>query len=116
MDEVLQSTTTKVKSPKGFEWLFNMKFDTVSKAIENMNLIEEKFSKAGWTPVLQTRGGFAKKPIEYVEGVVCPECKSRVIKKTSKAGKEFHECEKRVYDFKTKQTTGCTYVNWLDQV
>lgn len=62
------------------------------------------------------RGGFGfkkeEKPIVYADHV-CPECGAKVVKKTTKTGKNMEECEKRVYDFQTKQTTGCTYQKWL---
>lgn len=111
-EEVLQSTTTKVKSPKGFEWLFNMKFETVKEAIKNMDLIEEKFTEAGWTPVLQTRGGFPKKEIKYVEGKQCPLCQGRVVEAKKKDGSPFHKCEHQKYI--NGQASGCTYVDWLN--
>jgi hypothetical protein len=57
--------------------------------------------------------GFKKeeKAKEYAD-YPCPVCKSRVIKNTTKTGKAFEKCEKQVYNWKTKQNEGCSYVLW----
>lgn len=43
----------------------------------------------------------------------CPECGSDVVLKTTQNGKQFEECVKRKYDYKTKKNKGCKYIRWL---
>jgi hypothetical protein len=75
--------------------------------------IDWALDKGGYSVPVQK--SFGKKEIVYVEGKKCPECGGRLIKKVSKEGKEYHACENGKYDFLTKTTSGCKFVDWLDK-
>lgn len=72
-------------------------------------LLKKKFTAvAGYAG----RGGFGrgKAEPEYVEGVKCPDCGSRVVKGI---GKIKEKCEKYNYDFKERKNVGtCEYIVW----
>lgn len=53
-----------------------------------------------------------EKVVDYVEGRTCPTDGGKLIKKTTKDGKTFVECENRKYDFTTRTTSGCSFIEW----
>lgn len=117
MPEAVASITYSLKTPGGFPVLFTMRGEGESPLLERASEIEVFLKDAGYTADIKSYGGGGKgkAPIVYVEGKSCPQCGSKVIEKTTKMGKKMHECEKRVYNFETKQTTGCTFIDWLDE-
>ena len=75
-----------------------------------MNFTEEQFEIAEVKPQpAKSYGGF--KAEKKVVGK-CPKDGGNLIEKTSKAGKVYWACENGRYDFTTKTTSGCSYVNW----
>jgi hypothetical protein len=56
--------------------------------------------------------GFAKKEVKYVEGKLCPKCKSRLVEKTKKDGQVYFKCEKGGWDRVANKPIGCDYVDW----
>jgi hypothetical protein len=60
------------------------------------------------------KGGFPPKQVDYVEGRVCPKCENKLVYSTTKAGKKFIKCSTNKWDFATKQSTGCSYVDWME--
>lgn len=54
------------------------------------------------------------KPIEYVEGRKCPLCGGRLITPPPGTNKPI-KCEFSKYNFQTRQTEGCTHVEWPNQ-
>jgi hypothetical protein len=111
------SANTRIKSPNGFEWQITLRDGATEEAFSNlMSLISKKEAvllAKKWTPV-EPRAFGAKqpKPVDYVEGAVCPKDKGRVIKKKSKEGKDFYTCENAKYDYTTKQKSGCDFFSW----
>lgn len=61
---------------------------------------------------LRTSGGFPKKEVQYVDGRLCPNCNGRLIKKVSQKGQNYIQCENGKYNFQTKQTDGCQFVEF----
>ena len=113
--EAVASITYSLKTPNSFPVLFTMRGEGESSLLEGAEGIEAFLKESGYTANLKTYGGGRKaQPKTYVEGELCPECGSKLLDKTTKSGKRMHECEKRVYDFDTKKTTGCSYVKWLE--
>jgi hypothetical protein len=69
-----------------------------------------EFIKSEKGVAYEKQSGFPKKQIEYVEGKVCPLDKGRLIKPT--APNRPIKCENSKYDFATKTSSGCAYVEW----
>ena len=103
------SVTYSVTSPKGFNALVTIRDAEFKELATKMTFVEEWFEKNGYKPQVK---GFAKKEVEYVG--TCPKCSGRLVKKVSKAGKTYHACENGKYDFNTKTTIGCNFVDWLE--
>lgn len=47
---------------------------------------------------------YTDKYVEYVEGVVCPKCAGRIIKKKTKTGRDFYGCE---------NYPNCDFASWV---
>lgn len=102
------------KRTDGFEVSLTLRGDSGKDLLTKINAAIDLVKKDGATPVVK---GFPKKeqkPKEYREEP-CPKCGAKVVKKTTKAGKKVEECENRRYDFKTQETTGCPYINWVNE-
>jgi hypothetical protein len=111
--EAPASATLSVVTPKGYNTLFTLREMTGHALLEKITALEAKLETLGYKPQVKAVFG-AKKEVEYVEGKKCPKCGGRLIKKVSSVGKPFHKCENGKWDFTTKQTTGCDYVDWLN--
>lgn len=48
LPEAAASATVKVKTPKGFEWLFTMRDNAVSDLVKKIKTIEKVFETEGW--------------------------------------------------------------------
>lgn len=112
MEEAPASVTYSVTSKSGFNALVTSRANTFQDLFKQMQTIEALLSQEGYIPQVKQVFG-AKKPVTYIEGRVCPEDGGRLIDKTTNSGKKCEECENRKYDFKTKQTSGCSYIKWL---
>lgn len=42
----------------------------------------------------------------------CPDCGSPLVSGVTKNGKKYQKCSTQKYDYMSKSTTGCDYVNW----
>lgn len=113
INEAPASVTYSVVTNNGYPVLFTIREMSGLTLIEKMGAIEKKFGELGYKPQQQKFGAKEAKPIEYAD-YVCPTCGKKVIKGTTKDGKQFETCETRKYDFKTKSTTGCSYIKWFD--
>jgi hypothetical protein len=114
LPEAAASVTYTITSPAGFNALFTIREINGIALLDLMETIEKTLKDKKYIPQIKTFGGGFKKPVEYVEGKICPLCKGRIIKDITKAGKEYHKCENGKYNFQTKQTEGCKYVDWLN--
>jgi len=108
--EAIASVTYNLNSPRGYPVLFTIRRDNESELLETMEALEMLLEGKGYTP--KTYKKFEKKPVDYVEGRVCPRCGGRLVNKVSKSGKKFIKCEKGKWDFVNKKAIGCDYVEW----
>lgn len=109
------SNTFKVKSANGFEHLFTMRDSSVKELLVKIETVEKALLDKGWAPLAQNN--FARKeakPIEYVEGKICPNCQNKLVYGVTKQGKKFIKCSTQKYDFATKSTQGCPFVDWMN--
>ena len=57
--------------------------------------------------------------VEWINGTTepldedCPTCGEKLVLFTTNAGKRLKKCSTSGWDSKTRQATGCTYVEWL---
>ena len=113
LNEAPASVTFSVITPKGYNALFTVRDTEVSSLVKKIETLEEKFETLGYKPQpAKTFGAKESKLVEYTD-YACPVCGSKVIKTLTKTGKIKESCEKQVYDFQTKVTSGCTYIKWL---
>lgn len=83
-----------------------------SDAIIALDSLVAKVVAAGGSPVTIHPAPYKKyeaKPVEYVEGKVCPKCGKKVVRSTTKDGRVTLKCEDNKYDYKTKVQSGCTF-------
>lgn len=115
LPEAAASVTYSITSEGGFNALFTIRDVNGLALLETMETIEKVLKDKKYVPqIKQSFGGGVKKEVQYVEGKTCPKDGGKLVKAFSKTGKEYHKCENGKYDFATKQTLGCTYVDWLN--
>lgn len=112
LPEAPASVTYSVTSPNGHGALVTVRDEKMSDLMIKMERMEKWFGDKGYTP--QKKGGSYQKPVDYVEGKSCPKCGGRLIKKTKKDGSPFHQCENRKWNATTKEATGCSFIDWLE--
>jgi hypothetical protein len=112
LPEAPASVTYSIMTKNGFPVLFTVRAESGLELLEKMLVIEKKLLESGATPQQQRHFEKKEKVVEYVEGRVCPVDGARLVKKTTKDGKVIVECENRKFDFATKQTTGCSFIEW----
>lgn len=108
------SVTFTIQSPSGFDILFNIKGEDNSTWYEKMLAIDKDLIAKGFKP--KPKNSFGQKILkatEFVEGRVCPKCKNKLIYFESK-GKKHIKCSTSKYDWKTRQSTGCSFIEWSD--
>lgn len=105
------------KRPDGFEVSLTLRDATGAKLMSRLDAAIEKVKKDGGTPLPLRGGGFPKqaKPVDYVEGRLCPKDNGRLVRTQTKAGAKFIKCENNKYDFATKRSSGCPFTEWPDQ-
>lgn len=109
------SVTYTIQTKNGFNCLYTLRELTGQALLDKMEAVEADFAKRGIIPQPIKKFGGVSKEVEYVDGRKCPVDGGRLVKKVSKAGKPYHACENGRYDFATKQTHGCQFVDWLDK-
>lgn len=114
--EAPTSATYKLTSPKGFGVLFTVRGDDSKELLQEMITIESSLVDLGYQVATQSYGRGKPKDIEWVEGRTCPKDGGRIQKITTKGGKVLFQCENRKYDFTTKTTSGCDFVEWQEDV
>ena len=113
LPEAPASVTYSVQTPGGYNALFTLREMDGLTLLSKMSSLEDVLSQKGYKPQIKpVYGQREQKPVEYAS-YPCPECGSKVTKASTKDGKLFEACETRKYDFKTKQTSGCAYIKWL---
>jgi uncharacterized protein with PIN domain len=96
-------------SRNGFNILFTVRDDSGLTLLDRMEAIEKKLNSLGYIPQVKKTFG-EKKPVEYVEGKVCPKCGKRLIVVNN--DKIESKCEGNKWNPVTKQSEGCDFVNW----
>lgn len=109
LPEAPASVTLSVVTPKGYPALFTLRESTGLELLTKIEGLEKKLEEIGYKP--QALRTFPKKEVEYVEGVKCPKCGGRLVKKFGN-GKTFWKCENGKWDFTNKVNTGCPYVDF----
>lgn len=105
------SMTFSITTKGGFNTLFTVRGESYTSAINAIADIEAKLLKAECKPQIKpVYGGKQAAPKEYAN-YPCPVCGSKVVIKNTKIGR-IEECEKRIFDFKTKVTSGCSYIKY----
>jgi hypothetical protein len=118
-DNKLDSVTFEMLSPSGFGCLWTLRKDGGEKDFQNRVIdTEKKFKDLGFLPkpVKNFGGQFTpKKEPNFVPNRACPKCGSKLVKITTKNGKELTKCSTAKYDFKTKISSGCDYIEWGEE-
>lgn len=79
----------------------------------------KKCSTGSWDK--ETRKTIGCDYIEWINGTKepldedCPQCGKKLILFTTNAGKKMKKCSTGGWDSKTRNATGCTYIQWLKQ-
>jgi hypothetical protein len=111
LPEAPVSVNTRVKSTKGFEYQVTIRGDNFEDLMNKIVSIEDKFLLKQWTPL--TQNPYQKKeskPIEYVDGRVCPKDGAKII---IGSGKIKEKCVNYKFDMATKKSVGsCDYLVW----
>lgn len=107
-NEAPASVSYSIKTPNGFPCIFTMRAEEEGELINRMNMQEFYFKDNGYEPDIKTYRG--KKEIKYVENRKCPKCGSKLVYFGSK--NQHIKCSTQKYDFTTKTTSGCDFVEW----
>ena len=107
------SVTYSVTSANGYSALVTIRDKEFKKLTEKMAFAETWFDTSGYKPQIKGYPPREAKPVEYAP-YSCPTCTAKVVKGSTKDGKTFEACETRKYDFKTKTSSGCSYIKWND--
>lgn len=114
MPEAVASVTYSLITPNEFPILFTVRGTSGTELLETMTTVEGMLKIKGFKPQPLRQGGFPpKKEIEYVEGRLCPLCGEKLVYAIKKAdGSKFIKCSTQKYDFATKTSSGCNFVEW----
>lgn len=82
-----QSATTKVRSPRNFDWLFSIRGETVKEQMEHIETMEKLWLEKGWEPIPQNAPSPSRMP--QISTKQCEThnvtMKEKISKKTGKA-------------------------------
>lgn len=113
LPEAPASASVKIKSPNGFEYIFTMRDEKASNLLFKMKAMEDHFLKGGYTALSQNTSKFPpKKEKEYAEGKFCPQDGGRLVISEKKDGSKFLKCENNKWNPTTRQSYGCSYIEW----
>ncbi len=102
---------TNYKRPDGFEVSLTLRGNDLPSVATLIDTAIKKIIESGGVPAPK---GFQKappKPVEYIEGRVCPKDGGRLIKPPVGTNRPI-KCENSHYDFKTKTSSGCDFIEW----
>jgi uncharacterized protein with PIN domain len=105
------SVTYSLISPNGFPLLLTLRDEKMGILMTNMGLLETSLKSKGFTPQIKKTFG-EKKPIEYVQGEVCPKCGKPLIVVNN--DKMISKCSDNKYNPVTKKGEPCDYVKWRE--
>lgn len=105
------SVTYTIKTRAGFNALFSIREESGIALLDKMDIIEQTFVTKGIIPQPDRTYG-AKKELNIVPGRKCPLCSNDLVETITKTGKKMIKCSTQKYDFNTKTTLGCPFVEW----
>lgn len=111
LNEAPASTTVKIKSKNGFEYLFTLRETNGIKLLDKMELLELELTDRGYTALSQG-SKYPAKEKEYVPNRKCPTCGAGLVYSQKKDGTKFIKCETNKWNAMTKQSEGCSFVEW----
>lgn len=119
LSELFDSSTLTFTTPEGFGGSVTIRekrTKDVTQILASIAILRKAMQDEGHKAVEVKKfgGGGFKKEIAYVEGRVCPKCGEKLVQGTTKTGKPFIKCSTQKYDFTTKSTTGCSFVEWTE--
>jgi hypothetical protein len=109
--EAPASVTYSLITPSGFPILFTMRDDMVSGLQTKMETLEPSLIKKGYKPQ-ERKFSQSKPPVDIVPDRLCPLCKNTLVRGITKDGKKYIKCSTQKYDFTTKSTLGCKFIEW----
>lgn len=112
-NEAPSSVSYSIKTSGGFPCLFTMRAENEEDLLNRMAVQEQYFISNGFTPDIKSWGSKPKKEVEEVQGRACPKCGAKLVYFESKGLKHI-KCSTQKWDFTTKKTTGCDFVEWAD--
>lgn len=115
--EAPASATYQLMSKGGFNILFTIRKDSGKELLDALELLEPSLVAKGYKPQEKRSfgGGGASKPIEYVPNRKCPLCSNQLVYQTLKDGRKMIKCSTSKYDFATKTSSGCKFIEWPEQ-
>ena len=112
MNEAPVVMFTNYKRADGYEVSLTLRGDELKTVAKDLDSAIKLIITAGGQPAVRGRGGFAPKPVEYIEGRTCPEDVARIIRARKKDGTEYAKCENNKWDKIANKPTGCKYIDW----
>ena len=112
--EAVASVSYSLVSPNDYPLILTMRDSKESALFERMDAIESYLKDAGYLPD-KRRGssGRTEAQKETVEGRECPKCGSPLIYFEAK-GKKHIKCSTSKWDYITKTSSGCDFIEWAD--
>lgn len=112
LPEAPASITLSVVTTDGFPALLTLRETNGTALLKKVTLLEADLKQRGYKPQEKGANSF-RKPVEYVEGVRCPQDGARLVIKKKQDGSPFWQCENKKWDSFKKMNTGtCNYTDW----
>ena len=104
---------TNYKRTDGFEVSLTLRGVDLSTVATNLDTAIKGVIAKGGTPVSRQSKGYPPKVVDYVVGRVCPLDGGKLINPPVGTNRPI-KCENGKYDFTTKTTSGCTFIEWAN--
>lgn len=105
------SVTFDVLTPGGLPALVTIRPGSIENGLRVVQDFQDNLLASGFQPNIR-RYQKQEAPKEYVPGRACPQCGAKLIYKTKRDGGKFIICENRKWNPATKETSGCSYIDW----
>jgi hypothetical protein len=104
---------TNYKRADGFEVSVTLRGEDLRTVSTMLNDAIKGMIASGGTPVSrQKAGGFAPKPVDYVEGRTCPKCQQKLVHATTAKGKKLIKCSTNKWV--NGAAIGCDFIEWVN--
>jgi hypothetical protein len=113
--EAPASATYSLTSKGGFSVLFTIRKNSGKDLLDALELLEPSLVEKGYKPQEKRSFGGGSKTIEYVPERKCPLCSNQLVYQTLKDGRKMIKCSTSKYDFATKTSSGCKFIEWPEQ-